>query len=212
MKKWTIPALALVAGLCAPLRAQEARFGVALNLAIPTGALSGTTYPPDAYVTAPTRESYDAGIGAQFTVSFPRDRSLALRLNLGGQSFSGRSTAPGYARVNLQQQMVSLGADLQLFLADGNAFRQSGTYVLAGVAADFERFDSSYSDPNWYPDNTLNRTRLGGVLGIGHSFRPYGGLRYSLEAALHKTLSGTDTAAGDPPASDFVRIGFGFIF
>ena len=212
MKKILLPGFTLALLVCGPLRAQDARFGAALNLTLPTGAFAGTTYPPDQFVASSTRESYDTGLGAQFTIAFPMDRKTALRLDLSGSANRGRATAAGYERLNLQQQMFSLGAEFQLFPGDGNAYRQSGTYFLAGVSADFERFDSSYGDPDYDPNNTYNRTRLGGVVGVGHTFRPNSGIRYSLEVAFHKTLSGSDTAAGDPPASDFVRVGFGFVF
>lgn len=207
-----ISTLALLVGMGAPAGAQEARMGVAVNLAAPTGAFRSTDYPPYGTVVSTSNESYDLGVGVQLTFAFPLDRRTAFRLNLGGQGFSGRATAPGYDRMNLQQQMFSIGAELQIFPGDGNAFRQSGTYFLIGPAVDFERFDSSYGDPNYYPDYTVNKTRLGGVVGIGHTFRPHGGMRYSLEAAFHKTLNATDTAAGNPPASDYLKLGFGLVF
>jgi hypothetical protein len=211
MKNYFLAGTALVALLGAPLAAQDNRMGLSINLAVPTGGFAGTSYAPDAFTVSSSRESYNTGVGAQFTVSFPVDKTFALRLNLGGQSFSGRASAPGYYDLNLQQQMFSLGGEAQFFLADGNAFRQSGTYLLAGVALDFERFDASYGDPNYDASNSVNKTRVGGVIGIGHTWRRGGGFRYLIEGAYHKTLTQTDTAAGDPPGSDFLRFSFGVI-
>lgn len=211
MKKVTLSGLALLVFLGAPLAAQDTRFGLTLNLGVPTGAFAGTDYPADAYVASPTHETYNAGLGATFTMSFPVDKATAFRLSLGGQSFTGRATAPGYESLNLQHQMFSLGGEAQFFPGEGSAYRQSGTYFLVGASVDFERFDASYWDPNYYPTDTLNKTRMGGIVGIGHTFRRGVGLRYLVEGAYHKTLTQHDTAAGDPPASDFFRFSFGII-
>ncbi len=53
---------------------------------------------------------------------------------------------------------------------------------------------------------------MGGSLGFGHSFGYDAGLRFTLEATYHKTLTSHDVDAGDPPATDFVKVGFGFVF
>lgn len=209
MKFFQGTALMLILG--APLAAQEPRFGLSVNLAVPTGGFSSTTYPPDAYMDAPTKESYDTGLGIQFSLALPVDKAMAVRFSLAGESFSGKATAPGYVGLNLEQRMISLGAEGQFFLANGSAYRQSGAYLLAGVSADFERFESSYGDPYYDDGQSLNKTRLGGLLGVGCTFRRPGGLRYLVEAAYHKTLTNKDTSAGDPPASDFIRFSFGVV-
>ena len=38
------------------------------------------------------------------------------------------------------------------------------------------------------------------------------GLRFTMEATFHKTLTTHDVDAGDPPSTDFVKLGFGFVF
>ena len=216
MKNMILPGTALVLLLGAPLQAQDNHYGLSINLAVPTGALAGTNYPGDASQGSPSsRDTYDVGGGAEFTMSFPVDKAFALRLSLGGQSFTGTSKVSGYA-FNLTEQLFSVGAQAQFFLAGGNAYRQSGTYLLAGAALDFERFDfdshdGSYWNSDDYSSDTLNKTRVGAVVGIGHSFRPAGGMRWFMEGAFHKTLTQTSTAAGDPPAADFVRFSFGVI-
>ena len=80
--------LILVSG--SALKAQSPHYGFNLNLSFPTGAFSSTTYP--AYLDSfnnqvpPQKETYDVGLGGSFTASFPMDRNLAIRLNLGGTS------------------------------------------------------------------------------------------------------------------------------
>jgi len=49
-------------------------------------------------------------------------------------------------------------------------------------------------------------------VGIGHSFGYDAGMRFNLEATFHKTLTGNDVGAGDPPSTDFVKLGFGWVF
>jgi len=198
------------------LKAQSPHYGFSLNLTVPTGGFASTTYP--AYIDAfnnlvpPQKETYDVGLGGTFTASFPMDRNLAIRLNLSGSSEDGVNRAPGYSDLNLRHSIFSLGGDLQIF-PQGTAFRHRGLYFLAGLSADFERFDASYgSDPTYYPDYTTNKSRLGGSVGIGHSFGYDAGMRFTLEATFHKTLTGKPVDAGDPPSADFVKLGFGFVF
>jgi hypothetical protein len=206
--------LILISG--SALKAQSPHMGFSLNMTVPTGGFASTTYP--AYFNAfnnlvpPQKETYDVGLGGSFTVSFPTDRNLAIRLNLSGSSENGVNRASGYPNINLQHSMYSLGGDLQIF-PQGTAFRHRGLYFVAGLSADFERFDGSYgSDPAYNPDYTNNKSRLGGSLGIGHSFGYDAGMRFTLEATFHKTLTGNDVGAGDPPSTDFVKVGFGFVF
>ena len=103
------------------------------------------------------------------------------------------------------------------FPGTGDAYRHRGAYLLGGLSLDLERFRSSYGDTYWYGYN-VNKTRLGGLAGVGYSFRPYGYWHTNAEVAFHKTLSSYDTNAqptvGDPatPPADFLRLTYGIIF
>ena len=194
------------------LGAQDVRYGFAFNLAAPTGAFNTTTYPSNTQNPAPTQDAYNSGVGLDFMVCVPMNPYVAMRFNVGLETFTGTATSSGYYPLNLQDQMFSLGAAAQFFLADGNANRQSGTYILAGGSLDLERFDTSYGDPSYSPDSTLSKTRLAAVVGVGHTFRSRWGMRYLIEGSFHKTLTGENTAAGNPPAADFLKFNFGFIF
>jgi hypothetical protein len=201
------------------LRAQSPHMGFSLNMTIPTGGFASTTYPAYSYldylnnpqVVPPQKETYDLGLGGSFTVSFPMDRNLAIRLNLSGSSENGINRAQGQSDINLQHSIFSLGGDLQIF-PQGTAFRHRGLYFIAGLSADFERFDRSFGDPQYDATNTTNKSRLGGSLGLGHTFGYDAGMRFTLEATFHKTLTAHDVDAGDPPSTDFVKVGFGFVF
>ena len=107
--------------------------------------------------------------------------------------------------------MFNLGGDLQFF-PQGTAFRHRGLYFVAGLSADFEQFDRSFGDPQYDYTDTTRKSRLGGSIGIGHSFGYDAGMRFTMEATFHKTLTGNDVSAGDPPSTDFVKVGFGFVF
>lgn len=212
MRLWTLPALLLALTFGASLQAQHSpQVGFAVNLSFPTGGFSSTTYPPDAYVSTPQTESYDVGIGAQFTLSFPVDPHVAVRLNVADQSTSGRNTAPGYDSINLRHNLFSIGGDAQFFTAPDGALYHQGFYVLGGLSADFERFDRSFGDPNWDYTATSRKSRLGGVVGIGHSFGGPGP-RFTIEGAFHKTLNACNVNAGDPPATDFAKLSLGMTF
>jgi hypothetical protein len=200
----------------ATLSAQSPHIGFSLNLLFPTGDFASQTYPayfsPSAgRVIAPQKETYDVGLGGSFTVSFPVDRSLAIRLNLSGSAENGTNRAPGETSINLRHSQFNLGGDLQIF-PQGTAFRHRGLYFVAGLSADFEQFDRSFGDPLYDYTDTTRKSRMGGSLGIGHSFGYDAGMRFTLEATFHKTLTSHDVAAGDPPATDFVKVGFGFVF
>jgi hypothetical protein len=209
--------LILVSG--SALKAQSPHMGFSLNLTVPTGAFNSTTYPANTSpfdqapaLGVPQRESFDAGLGGGFTVSFPTDRNLAIRLNLSGSSENGTNRAPGYASVNLRHSIFSVGGDLQIF-PQGTAFRHRGLYFVAGLSADFEQFSVSQgNDPYYIPDSSSSKSRLGGTLGLGHSFGYDAGMRFTLEATFHKTLTGNDVNSGNPPSTDFVKLGFGFVF
>jgi hypothetical protein len=201
----------------APLAAQDPHFGVGLSLSVPTGALSSHDYPPSGNVLSGANESYDSTLGGQFTVSFPMDPKTALRLDVYGESSSGSNTAPGYQSFDLQHRLFSIGGEVQVFPGLGDAYRHRGGYLVGGLSVDLERFESNLGDPYFY-QVSVNRTRLGGLVGAGYSFRPYGGWHSNIEVAFHKTLTqtdaGTDAASGTPgtPAADFLRFTYGIIF
>jgi hypothetical protein len=200
----------------AALQAQTPHVGFSLNLLIPTGEFSSKTYPayysPSAgYTIPPQKETYDVGLGGSFTVSFPVDRTLAIRLNLSGSAENGTNRAPGETTINLRHSQFNLGGDLQIF-PEGTAFRHRGFYFVAGLSADFEQFDRSFGDPQYDYTDTTRKSRMGGSLGFGHSFGYDAGARFTLEATFHKTLTSHAVDAGDPPATDFVTVGFGFVF
>ena len=207
----------LVLAVGVPLAAQEPHFGLGLSLSVPTGSFNSANYQPAGQGGVPSNESYDTTLGGQFTVSFPLDPKLALRLDIYGQTTSGQDTAPGYASYNLQHQLFSLGGEAQYFLGRGDAYRHRGAYLVAGLSMDLENFSSSYGDPNW-SGYSVNKTRLGGLAGWGYSFRPFGRWRTNAEVAFHKTLSGygnsVQPASGTPgiPAADFFRLTYGVVF
>ncbi|MFN8010414.1 MAG: hypothetical protein U0P81_03325 [Holophagaceae bacterium] len=211
MKTTLIPCLALA--LAAPgLQAQSSpRFGFALNLAFPTGEFRSKTYAPTPDVLTSQTEGYDVGLGGQFTLSFPIDRGVALRLNFGGQVTNGSNTAPGYEKLDLQHSIFSIGGEFQFFV-NGSAQRHRGTYFLMGPSADFERFDvGRHGDYDFHADSSERKSRMGATIGIGHSFGMEAS-RFTFEAAFHKTLSGNDLAKGEPPSADFVKVSFGWVF
>jgi hypothetical protein len=212
MRFCSMAMLLIVAGVAPTLAAQEPHFGFALNLVFPTGAFRNTTYPPTSQFPATQTEGYDLGLGGQFTISFPVDPKVAIRLNFGGQTTDGSNTAPGYDRINLRHEMFSLGGEMQVFPGMGSAYRHQGTYLLGGLSADFERFDRSFGDPDWDYTDTTRKSRLGGDLGIGHSFGYSGGGRFTLEGVFHKTLTGNSLSAGDPPSTDFAKLSLGWVF
>jgi hypothetical protein len=215
----TLLAIPLILASGSALKAQSPHMGFSLNVTVPTGAFNSTTYPANTSpfdqappLGVPQRETFDTGLGGSFTASFPMDRTLAIRLNLSGSSENGTNSAPGYASVNLRHSIFSAGGDLQIF-PQGTAFRHRGLYFVAGLSADFERFSTSQgNDPYYFPDSSANKSRLGGTLGLGHSFGYDAGMRFNLEATFHKTLTGNDVNAGDPPSADFVKLGFGIVF
>ncbi|WP_306589988.1 outer membrane beta-barrel protein [Geothrix sp. 21YS21S-4] len=216
MRRTPLLLLPLLLASGATLGAQSPHFGFSLNLISPTGDFSSKTYPayfsPSAgYVIAPQKETYDVGLGGSFTVSFPMDRNLAIRLNLSGSGENGTNRAAGEATINLRHSQFNVGGDLQIF-PQGTAFRHRGLYLLAGLSADFEQFDRSFGDPLYDYTDTTRKSRMGGTIGVGHSFGYDAGMRFTLEASYHKTLTGHDVDAGDPPSTDFLKVGFGFVF
>ncbi|HCZ33983.1 MAG TPA: hypothetical protein DHV93_11335 [Holophagaceae bacterium] len=212
----TLLLLPLLLASGAVLRAQSPHMGFSLNLLFPTGEFASKTYAPyyspsAGYVIPAQKETYDVGIGGSFTVSFPVDRSLAIRLNLSGSAQNGTNRAPGESTINLRHSQFNLGGELQIF-PQGTAFRHRGLYFVGGLSADFEQFDRSFGDPLYDYTDTTRKSRLGATGGIGHSFGYDAGARFTLEATFHKTLTGNDFDAGDPPSTDFVKVGFGWVF
>ena len=212
MRIWPIPLLLIATGLSPALEAQEPHFGVSLNLGFPTGDFRSKTYPATGPGTVTQTEGYDVGFGGQFTISFPVDPKVAIRMNLGGLVTDGTNTAAGFDRINLRHQLYSVGGELQVFPGTGSAYRHEGTYLLGGVSADFERFDRSFGTPNLDFTDSTRKSRLGGTLGIGHSFGYDAFGHFTLEGAFHKTLSGNHTSAGDPPSTDFAKLSLGWVF
>lgn len=205
--KTTLLATAILALVgSAPAAAQGAHLGFGLNLVAPTGDFSAYTYSDG------TRDTYDATLGLQFMASFPVDKDLAFRLDVNGMNFHGRSTYPGDPNLYLQNAMFSIAGEAQIFLGGGNALRHTGGYLIGGLSADFERFSLNEDDWSYYNGPSVNKTRLGLVVGYGHSFRYVGRWRWNIEGVYHKTLTGKDTTAGDPPGSDYVRVGIGMVF
>ena len=217
----TLFLLPLILASGSALKAQSPHMGFSLNLISPTGDFASHTYPSyysdlAGRVIPPQTETYDLGLGGSFTVSFPMDRNLAFRLNLSGSSENGRNQAPGEQTINLRHSQFNLGGELQIF-PQGTAFRHRGFFFVAGLSADFEQFDRSFGDINYYyynsaPVDTTHKSRLGAIGGIGNSFGRDAGMRFTLEATFHKTLNGNNVDAGDPPSTDFVKIAFGFVF
>ena len=209
------PLLALA--LAAPaLQAQDFHPSFTIDLVAPTGGFNSTTYAPTASVLTPQTEAYDVGLGATFGLSFPTSRVTALRLNMAFTSNTGTNTAQGYDTLNLRHSAFNLGGDLQIF-PDGGAWRHRGFYFVGGLSADFEKFersfgDFSYWDNYYYGVDTINKNRMGGEVGFGNSFGGDAGPRFTMEVTYHTSLTGHDAAAGDPPATSYVRAGFGMVF
>lgn len=209
------PILLPLFALALPAAAQSPRFGAALSLMVPTGELrqSELSYTHPTYGPSTVREGYDTGLGAQFWVTLPANRTLAFRLSLGGWENSGTYDDPLYPRYNARASVFSLGADMQVFLESG-AFTHKGTYLFGGISADFERYDIGYGDLDRYYDadivDTTRKTRLGGTAGLGHSFPMGHGARFNFEVGYHATLQ--QRQAGDPPRNTGVKMGFGVVF
>ncbi len=210
-----LTALPLLLASGSALQAQSPHMGFSLNLLIPTGDFNSKSYPP--YFDAsgnliPTQtDSYDLGLGGTFFLSFPVDRSVAFRLSFSGAANTGTNTAPGQATINLRHSEFNLGGEVELF-PDGGAYRHRGLYFLGGLSADFEQFDRSFGDPGWDYTNTTRKSRMGATVGIGHTFGYDAGARFTLECVFHKTLTGNNLNAGDPPNTDYLRVGFGWVF
>lgn len=214
-RKALLTSLSLLLSSGAALHAQSPRMGFTLNLLFPTGDFNNKNYPPyiDAYGNAipAQKEGYDLGLGGTFFLSFPVDRTLALRMSFSGAGNNGTNTAPGQATINLHHSEFNLGGELEIY-PDGGAYRHRGFYFLGGISADFEQFDRSFGDPLYDYTDTTRKSRMGGTLGFGHTFGYDAGMRFTLECIFHKTLTGNNVDAGDPPNTDYARVGLGFVF
>ena len=221
MKRMMIPALLALIGTGPALHAQQPRMGLALNLVLPTGDFNGNKGFAN-YLNDPIdyrySQGYDVGLGGQFTISFPVDTKLAFRLNFGGQVTNGTYRDDYPNKLNLRHTMFSVGGDLQIFTQ--SAYRHRGTYFLAGLSGDFERFENTTGDfdDSWYDDNdieTIRKSRMGGNFGIVHTFGFDAGTRFTMEATYHTSLTGRNVDSeflGVAKSTDFVRLSFGVVF
>lgn len=211
------PLMALA--LAAPsLQAQDFHPLVTIDLIAPTGDFNSKTYPinydPNSSTPgSPQTEQYDIGLGVNFALSFPTSRVTAIRMNFAGTSNTGKNTAPGYSDLDLRHSSFNLGGDLEIF-PNGGAWRHSGFYLLGGLSADFEKFEYSDNgfDSYWSNTTSVNKNRMGGEIGFGNSFGGDAGPRFTLEVTYHTSLTDHDVNAGDPPATSYVRAGFGIVF
>jgi len=222
MRRMMVPAMLALIATGTTLSAQQPRFGVGLNLVLPVGSFNSQDGSAFDNLNNPYRfsQGYDLGLGGQFTISFPVDPKFAIRLNLSGHSVDGSNTAPGYDKINLRHTMFSVGGDLQIFTQ--SAYRHRGTYFIAGVSADFERFERTFGsfNDNYYDYSsdqvdTTRKSRLGGNFGIGHTFGYDAGIRFTLEATYHTTLTGRDVDTEIPGvmrSTDLLRLSFGWVF
>jgi len=208
-----LPCIALALTSLASLHAQHPNFGLAFNVLAPSGQFREIVYSPYDGVSVNQVEGYDVGVGGQFTMSFPLQKNLAFRVGIGGTSMIGTNTAPGYDTIHLRHTMFSLCGEWQLFFSD--AYRHRGTFIVAGISSDFERFARSFDEYKWDYDyselDVTRKNRLGGTVGIGHTF--YGSLfNFTIELSYHATLTNKDFNRNEPPAADFFRFNFGFVF
>jgi hypothetical protein len=208
-----IPCIALALASFASAQAQSPNAALTIGFTIPTGEFREKIYWPRNDVDANQVEGYDVGVGGGFSLSFPMNRNMALRTGIGFVSSKGTNTAPGYETIFLRHNNVMLTGELQFFTK--NAFQHSGTYIVAGISGNFERFERSFDD-NWdysWSEKDVSRTnRLGGIIGIGHTFYSGSGLNFVTELSYHTTLTGKDLYRDEPPAANFVKVSFGMVF
>jgi hypothetical protein len=205
------------------LQAQSPNFGLSIFLSVPSGNFAETKYKESIFdessndwLSIIATEGYDVGVGGNFTMSFPLQKTLAFRVGFGGMSSKGTSTTPGYETIFLRHTLFNISGEFQIFFDD--AYRHRGTYIIAGISGDFEKFERSYDDnwdygwDDWYRDVDVERkSRLAGNVGIGHTF--YGSdIKFATEITYHSTLTNKDFNLGNPIPSDFVRISFGLVF
>jgi hypothetical protein len=211
-----IPCIALALASFATAQAQSPNAAISLGITIPTGEFREKIYAPWGEVTTNQIEGYDVGVVGAFSLSFPMSRTVALRTGIGFISSRGTSTALGYETLFLRHSNVMLSAELQLFTK--NAYQHAGTYTFAGFSTNFERFERAYDDnwdsSYWYGSevDVTRKNRLGGTIGIGHTFFSNTGFNFVTEWSYNTTLTGKDPYRSDPPAADFVKISFGMVF
>jgi len=198
-----------------PALAQSPRFGMNLNLLVPTGEFLETIHPASPNGTARSKEGFDApGLEMHLWVSYPLNRVVALRPGFSFTGIIGTYDDPGVAHFDTRQYTTSLRADVLVF-PRGGALGLRGTYLFVGVAEDFERFERGHDAHDYYNDlsvlSTVRRNRLGGNIGLGHSFgdSSVGSGRWNWEVGYHTTLRGRNP--GDPPRTSEFKIGIGFV-
>jgi len=206
---------ALALACVGSLQAQTYNFGLAFNLGVPFGDFREKTYAATPDVSSQQIEGYDIGYGGQLTMSIPVQKSLAFRVGLGGLSTRGTNTASGFDTIYLRHNMFSLSAEAQVFFK--NAYNHSGTYLAFGISSNFERFERSFDDDwdywDYYSERDVTRkSRMGGTVGIGHTFYSGYGLNFTTELSYHLTLTSKDINRAEPHATDFLKISFGLVF
>jgi len=198
------------------LQAQSYNFGLAFNIGAPLGEFREKTYPATLDVLAKQAEGYDIGYGGELTMSIPIQKNLAFRVGLGGMTTKGTNTANGYDTIYLRHNMFFLSAEAQVFFDD--AYNHSGTYLAFGISSDFERFERAFDDDWDYWDyyhserDVTRKSRMGGTIGIGHTFYRGNGINFTTELSYHLTLTSKDINRGEPHAVDFLKIRFGLVF
>jgi len=214
-----ITCTALVLACAGAIQAQSPNFGLSIFLSIPTGRFAEEKIPElidEMRVTA--TDGYDIGLGGNFTMSFPLQKTLAFRVGFGGGSSRGTSTVPNEDTIFLRHTLFSLSGEFQIFFDD--AYRHRGTYAIAGISGDFEKFERSWDDRwddppfvgNNSPLDVTRPSRLAGNFGLGHTF--YGSdIKFTTEITYHTTFTNKDVnSVNYVPPADFIRISFGLVF
>jgi hypothetical protein len=180
-------------------------FGLYAGAGVPMGDFGGVDVPATPDFPVLQSQGYDPGLCARLTVTFPLFKKLGFRAGAGFAYNWGTNTAPGYADIGMGYMAVGAGGELQVFF--DNAYLHRGPYLFGGATVNNETFTQTGTS------FTERRVRLGATAGVGHSFRALsGGGGWTIELAYHATLSGKDTASGDPVAADYVRLGVGYVF
>jgi hypothetical protein len=174
-------------------------------MGVPMGEFREKVYAPTAAVDSQQVEGYDVGVGGQLTMGLPMHRNFAFRFGVSGMGTDGTNTAAGYDTITLNHTIFSISGELQFFFDD--AYWHRGPYIVVGASGDFERFEREIS----WESSISRKNRLGRTVGFGQVFSG-SGLKFVLEASYHSTMTGKDPMLQDPPASDFLRINFGFAF
>jgi len=192
------------------LQAQRPNLGITFNFGIPAGGYRRTDWPATP-ASGPVHQDNHTGFGAQFNASFPIRSEVAIRASIGGMTATATQWEDAYGRRGLRHNLLELGGELQLFL-DGGALQHRGTYLFIGPSIDFENWSYTYS--RYWTTSTYTyarKSRPAATMGFGHSF-PLRTGRFTFEMGYHKTLSGADVSSGEPANTDFMKIGFGWVF